>query len=68
MRTWDERRPFLAVLEEDADVRAVLSEERLRACFDLDRALEHAGRTVDALDRLDPPPGAALAREQGSTS
>jgi adenylosuccinate lyase len=60
MRTWDERRPFLRVLEEDAEVRAVLSDERLRECFDLTSALEHAGRTVDALDALDPPPGAPL--------
>ncbi|HZP27779.1 MAG TPA: adenylosuccinate lyase [Acidimicrobiia bacterium] len=60
MRTWDERRPFLAVLEEDAEVRAALDGERLRACFDLTRALEHAGRTVDALGRLDPPAGAPL--------
>jgi adenylosuccinate lyase len=67
MRTWEERRPFLRVLEEDADVRAALSDDRLRACFDLTRALEHAGRTVDALDRLDPPAGAPL-RGTGAAS
>ncbi len=50
MRTWDERRPFLEVLQEDPDVAGALGDERLRACFDLTRALEHAGRTVDALD------------------
>jgi adenylosuccinate lyase len=60
MRTWDERRPFLAVLEEDPEVRAILDADRLRECFDLTRALGHAGRTVDALDALDPPPGAPL--------
>jgi hypothetical protein len=28
----------------------VLGDDRLRACFDLGRALEYAGRTVDALE------------------
>jgi adenylosuccinate lyase len=50
MRTWEERRPFLDVLREDADVTAGLRDDRLRACFDLGRALEYAGRTVDALE------------------
>jgi adenylosuccinate lyase len=49
-RAWDERRPFRAVLAEDADVRTALRPERLDACFDLDRAIAHAGRAVDALD------------------
>jgi adenylosuccinate lyase len=49
-RTWEERRPFRAVLEEDPDVRATLPPERLDACFDLDRVLAHTGRAVDALD------------------
>ena len=50
MRTWEERRPFLDVLREDADVVGRLGEERLAACFDLSDALAHAGRIVDALD------------------
>jgi adenylosuccinate lyase len=49
VRTWEERRPFRAVLAEDADVRATLPPERLDACFDLQRAIANAGRTVDAL-------------------
>jgi hypothetical protein len=32
-------------------VRATLTADRLDACFDLDRALTHGGRAVDALDR-----------------
>jgi adenylosuccinate lyase len=50
VRTWEERRPFFDVLREDAEVVNVLGAERLAACFDLDRALAHAGRAVDALD------------------
>jgi adenylosuccinate lyase len=49
-RTWEERRPFRAVLAEDPDVQATLPPERLDACFDLGRALAGAGRVVDALD------------------
>jgi adenylosuccinate lyase len=48
-RTWEEHRPFRAVLAEDPDVRATLAPDRLEACFDLDHALAHAGRAVDAL-------------------
>jgi adenylosuccinate lyase len=49
MRTWEEGRPFLDVLRADADVVGALGEERLQACFDLDRVLSHATRAVDAL-------------------
>ena len=49
MRTWDERRPFLDVLREDGEVTAVLDDDRLAACFDLEHALANAGRAVDAL-------------------
>ena len=45
--SWRERRPFREVLAADPDV--VLPEETLAACFDLDRALIHAGRAVVAL-------------------
>ncbi|HEX6312721.1 MAG TPA: adenylosuccinate lyase [Acidimicrobiia bacterium] len=47
--TWEERRPFLDVLREDDDVTATLPGERLEACFDLERALEHADRVFEAL-------------------
>jgi hypothetical protein len=50
MRTWEEQRPFLEVLREDTEVTAVLGADDLTARFDLGRALEHAGRAVDALD------------------
>jgi adenylosuccinate lyase len=49
-KSWEERRSFLDVLREDKDVTAALGDERLAACFDLDRALANAGRAVDALD------------------
>ena len=47
--TWEQRRPFLDVLREDADVVAALGDERLAACFDLPGAIRHARRTVEAL-------------------
>lgn len=50
MRTWEERRPFLDVLSDDPAVVGALGMDRLKACFDLDRALEHAGLAVDALE------------------
>ena len=53
MTTWEQRRPFVDVLREDAEVRASLSDERLAACFDLKRALANVGRVFDALDALD---------------
>ena len=52
-RTWEERRPFRTVLAEDPEVLATLSPDRLDECFELRRALAHAGRAVDALDILD---------------
>ena len=48
-RSWEERRPFLEVLGEDDEVTAALPAERLAACFDLARSLEHADRAVEAL-------------------
>jgi adenylosuccinate lyase len=48
-RTWEERRPFRSELAEDPDVLDSLSPERLDECFELGRALAHAGRAVDAL-------------------
>ena len=50
MRTWEEQRPFLDVLRSDPEVLGVLGDERLVACFDLERALSNAGRAVDLLD------------------
>jgi adenylosuccinate lyase len=48
-RSWEQRRPFLEVLRADDDVSASLPAERLEACFDLPRALEHADRVFEAL-------------------
>jgi len=47
--TWESRRPFRSVLAEDAEITEHLSPERLDACFDLNRAVAHAARAVDAL-------------------
>jgi adenylosuccinate lyase len=52
-RTWEERRPFREVLAEDTEITARLSATRLDSCFDLDRAVAHAARAVDALDSPD---------------
>ncbi|HZJ26202.1 MAG TPA: adenylosuccinate lyase [Acidimicrobiia bacterium] len=49
MATWEQRRSFLDVLREDSDIVAALGDERLAACFDLDGAIRHARRTVEAL-------------------
>jgi adenylosuccinate lyase len=48
-KTWEEQRPFLEVLREDDEVISSLPGERLDACFDLERALEHADRVFEAL-------------------
>jgi adenylosuccinate lyase len=49
-RTWEDARPFRDVLAEDADIMAHLTPERLGECFDLEQAVAHAARAVDALD------------------
>jgi adenylosuccinate lyase len=49
-QTWESRRPFREVLAEDVEISRYLSSERLDACFDLDRAVAHAARAVDALE------------------
>ncbi len=49
MKTWEERRPFIDVLGEDPDVAVALDAKKLAACFDLDRALSHAGQSLAAL-------------------
>ncbi len=51
--TWATRQSFRDVLLKDPAVTAVLNTERLGECFDLESALAHAGRAVDALDALD---------------
>ncbi|MCZ7527756.1 MAG: adenylosuccinate lyase [Acidimicrobiia bacterium] len=66
MATWEQRRPFADVLREDPEVG--LDEDRLAACFDLDRALAHAHRTVDALDALDEPVRVPLPDVVGEAS
>ena len=48
-RTWEERRPFRAVLGEDPTSPAHLAAARLDECFDLRHAVAHAARAVDAL-------------------
>jgi adenylosuccinate lyase len=48
-QTWESRRPFREMLAEDVEISRHLSSERLDACFDLDRAVAHAARAVDAL-------------------
>jgi adenylosuccinate lyase len=54
-RTWEQRRPFRDVLAEDDAITAHLSAERLDDCFDLQRAVAHTARAVDALDATDTP-------------
>ena len=53
MRAWQEERSFRELLVADSDVRAVLDDARLDACFDLKRALANVGRTFDELDRIE---------------
>jgi adenylosuccinate lyase len=53
-RSWEDRRPLFDVLMEDREVVDTLGPVRLEGCFDLVRALAHAGRSVDALDGTDP--------------
>jgi adenylosuccinate lyase len=48
-RTWEQRRPFRDVLAVDPEITAYLPGERLDNCFDLNRAVAHAARAVDAL-------------------
>ena len=50
MKTWDERRPFLDVLRDDAEVTGSLTPAAFEACFDLKRAVANVGRTFDVLD------------------
>jgi adenylosuccinate lyase len=56
MRSWDEGRPFADELRADPEVIGALGPERLDACFDLERTLEHAARAVDALEPVTPEP------------
>jgi adenylosuccinate lyase len=50
MATWEQRRPFLEVLREDADVVDTLGDGRLAECFSLEHALANIGRTFEAMD------------------
>jgi adenylosuccinate lyase len=56
-RATEDRRPFRSVLEADAELAAALGADRVQItldeAFDLDRALRHAHRTIDALDELE---------------
>jgi adenylosuccinate lyase len=51
MRAWDEGRDFRTLLEADPAV-AALGESVLDDAFSLDRVLQHAQQTVDALDAI----------------
>lgn len=53
MKTWNERRPFITVLSEDAEASAAFGPGQLERCFDLSRALGNAHHSVDALDALE---------------
>jgi adenylosuccinate lyase len=59
LKTWDERRPFIDVLREDADITATLTDAQLVACFDLQKAIANVDRTFAVLDE---PIGATFAR------
>ena len=56
MKAWQEERSFRALLVADEEVRKVLDDARLDACFDLKRALANVGRTFDELDRIEATP------------
>lgn len=48
---WEQRKPFRTLLEADPEMTADAA--MLDEAFSLERALRHAGRAVDALDRID---------------
>lgn len=56
-RATEERRAFRTVLEGDVDLVAALGSERIASvldeAFDLERALQHANRTIDALETVE---------------
>jgi adenylosuccinate lyase len=56
MTSWQERRSFRAVLDDDVEVTKQLTAERLDECFDIVRSLGHVGRTFDALDEMEQTP------------
>jgi len=56
MIAWHEERSFRDLLVGDPEVRAVLDDARLDACFDLKRSLANVGRTFDELDRIEAAP------------
>jgi adenylosuccinate lyase len=57
----ERRRPFRSVLEEDAELVGLLGEAglagALEQAFDLGRTLRNAGRSIDALDAVEPAAG-----------
>lgn len=48
---WEQRKPFRTLLE--ADPEMTVAADTLDTAFSLERALRHAGRSVDALDHID---------------
>ncbi|HVC72114.1 MAG TPA: adenylosuccinate lyase [Acidimicrobiales bacterium] len=51
-RSWEQRRPFRAVLDEDPEV--TVGAEVLDEAFSLDRSLHHVSRFVEALQEVEP--------------
>lgn len=47
MRVWDEGIDLLSALESDEELGARLSQDEIRACFDLDRHLSHVDGIID---------------------
>jgi adenylosuccinate lyase len=50
-RSWEERRSFRAVLEEDPEV--TLGAAQLDEAFDVTRSLRHVGRFAEALQEVE---------------
>ncbi len=55
LRAADERRPLRELVESDAEVRAVLDERAIAACFDEDHLLRNVNRVIDRLTLLEDP-------------
>jgi len=47
MKVWDENKDFRELLAQDPEVKALLTPNELRACFDLDRELRHVDAVFD---------------------
>ncbi len=47
MRAWEEGGDFRAAVEEDPEIRAVLTPEQIAGSFSLDRQLRHVDRIFE---------------------